>query len=76
MQVGGGGGGGGVGLKEVYFRRCGSVEGLLFTFPGIPKEIQKFGGYSSPSASIQWCHSGIDINVRPILNVAFHLCQI
>ena len=42
----------GLGLKEVYFRRCGSVEGLLFTFPGIPKEIQKFGGYSSPSASI------------------------
>ena len=44
--------GGGLGLKEVYFRRCGSVEELLFTFPGIPKEIQKFGGYSSPSASI------------------------
>ena len=52
MQVGGGGGGEGLGLKEVYFRRCGSVEGLLFTFPGITKEIQKFGGYSSPSASI------------------------
>ena len=50
MQVGGGGGG--LGLKEGYFRRWGSVEGRWFTFSGIPKEIQEFGGYSSPSASM------------------------
>ena len=69
-------GGGRLGLKEVYFRRCISVEGLIFTLPRIPQEIQKFGGYSSPSDSIPWCHCGININVRPVLNVTFPLCQI
>ena len=64
-------GGGGLGLKEVYFRRCGSVEGLVFTLPRIPQEIPKYGVYSSPSASIPWCHGGININVRPVFNVAF-----
>lgn len=48
MQVGGRG----KGVKEVYFTRCGSVEGLVFTLPGIPQEIPKYGVYSSPSASI------------------------
>ena len=76
MPVGRGGGGEGGGLKEVYFKRCGSVEGLFFTLPRILQEIQKYGVYSSPSASIPWCHGGININVIPVLNVTFHLCQI
>ena len=67
MQVGGRG----KWVKEVYFRRCGSVEGLFFTLPRIPQEIKKFGGYSSPSDSFPWYHGGININVIPVLNVTF-----
>ena len=42
----------GQGGKRSVFRRCGSVEGLVFTLPRIPQEIPKYGVYSSPSASI------------------------